>query len=552
MRRLLGALLVLPLGLTGLSWAAPPTKLERFQRLAAIEQELRSLRPQGSAASQQVQALRAERAAILESLRTPPGQLTRIHNGVQRSAPHRPSAPAGLLGAVPLPPAPCGLEYYGATSQDPVDIPDQGVVTTSLVISGATGSIWDVNLRTFLPHSFSTDLQVSLTSPAGTTVTLTTDNPLFTSFRGAIPAQNVFNGTVWDDQADPDGDAGVFPNDGVVTDHGYVNDTVATPLVPEEAFSAFRGENPNGTWTLTIADTFQGDVGTLEGWTLEIATLQGTLTTTATNFLVDADMEISSGPHVSTVAVSGLGSYLLDVEVITDLAHNFSADVDMVLRSPTGTFSTLTTGNAGVNIDVFLGTNWWDDANPGGVVPYLTNDGLATDHDYVSNTLASPLVPEEAFSAFLAEDPNGTWALRIVDTFPSEDDGFLSTWQLQLTTATCAPAGCTLGLICPGNQTAVAPPGALSVPVTYPAPTVTGDCPSPTVTCVPPSGSAFPIGTTTVTCTAQSGSVSATCTLDVTVTAQPAAAIPTLGRFGLGALGVGLAFLGLWLLRRRS
>ena len=38
--------------------------------------------------------------------------------------------------------------------------------------------------------------------------------------------------------------------------------------------------------------------------------------------------------------------------------------------------------------------------------------------------------------------------------------------------------------------------------VTYPAPTVTDNCPGAATVCVPPSGSTFPEGTTAVTCTA--------------------------------------------------
>ncbi|SFS36834.1 FG-GAP-like repeat-containing protein [Marininema halotolerans] len=42
--------------------------------------------------------------------------------------------------------------------------------------------------------------------------------------------------------------------------------------------------------------------------------------------------------------------------------------------------------------------------------------------------------------------------------------------------------------------------------VTYPAPTVTDNCPNPTVICRPPSGSFFPLGITTVICTATDSS----------------------------------------------
>ena len=59
-------------------------------------------------------------------------------------------------------------------------------------------------------------------------------------------------------------------------------------------------------------------------------------------------------------------------------------------------------------------------------------------------------------------------------------------------------------ITCPASITVIAAnPGDPSVVVTYPAPLATDNCPSPTVVCTPPSGSAFPLGTTTVTCTAK-------------------------------------------------
>jgi hypothetical protein len=70
---------------------------------------------------------------------------------------------------------------------------------------------------------------------------------------------------------------------------------------------------------------------------------------------------------------------------------------------------------------------------------------------------------------------------------------------------------------CPANITTNADPSQCSAVVTYTAPTATG-CPSPTVTCTPPSGSTFPTGTTTVNCTATNGiTPDATCSFTVTV-----------------------------------
>lgn len=53
-----------------------------------------------------------------------------------------------------------------------------------------------------------------------------------------------------------------------------------------------------------------------------------------------------------------------------------------------------------------------------------------------------------------------------------------------------------------GNVTVTAPSGAGSAAVSYSTPTATDDGPAPTVTCAPPSGGNFKVGSTRVTCTA--------------------------------------------------
>ena len=73
-------------------------------------------------------------------------------------------------------------------------------------------------------------------------------------------------------------------------------------------------------------------------------------------------------------------------------------------------------------------------------------------------------------------------------------------------------------IICPANVTQPNDPGLCSAVVTYPAPTVTDNCPGTTVACAPPSGSTFPVGSTPVTCTAtDSGGGTSACTFTVTV-----------------------------------
>ena len=71
---------------------------------------------------------------------------------------------------------------------------------------------------------------------------------------------------------------------------------------------------------------------------------------------------------------------------------------------------------------------------------------------------------------------------------------------------------------CPAN---VAVTGAGPTAVSYNA-TAADNCPGVKLTCLPPSGAVFPLGTTTVTCTARDASGNqASCTFTVTVTGPP-------------------------------
>ncbi|MGA9770101.1 MAG: HYR domain-containing protein [Blastocatellia bacterium] len=72
---------------------------------------------------------------------------------------------------------------------------------------------------------------------------------------------------------------------------------------------------------------------------------------------------------------------------------------------------------------------------------------------------------------------------------------------------------CTQDIVVPANPT-----GSGSATVTYSSPTANG-CPTLTITCTPPSGSVFPLGTTAVTCEGVDGSNNtvASCGFNVTV-----------------------------------
>ena len=465
---------------------------------ASLEQAIKSVKKQ-LRQDPENQALRERLRLLTASLRGEPLQ----RDGITPMS--APSAPTG-----------CTATATSFTNNTPVAIPTgPAVVTSTLLVSGVGTYLHDVDLTTFMPHTFAADLDVTLTSPAGTVVTLTTDN--------GAGNDDVFNGTVWDDDANPAGQVPYATNNGLVTDHAYVNLTLASPLVPEEAMSAFRGEDPNGTWTITISDDLAGDGGSLDSWTLDLSTLPSAPAQVTTAFTNSTPVAIPTGPAVvtSTLLVSGAATYLNNLTLSTNMPHTFAADLDVTLTSPAGTVVTLTTDNGAGNDNVFDGTLWDDDANPAGQVPYVTNNGLVTDHAYVNLTLASPLVPEEAMGAFIGEDPNGTWTITISDDLAG-DGGSLDTWTLNVTTGSCA-AGCTL--TCPANITVSNDPNQCGAVVNYPPPTASAGC--GTQTCTPPSGSFFPVGTTTVTCTDTPSASTCSFTVTVNDTQPPTITCPT-------------------------
>ncbi|MFY9225614.1 MAG: proprotein convertase P-domain-containing protein [Blastocatellia bacterium] len=355
-----------------------------------------------------------------------------------------PSAKKGAINPEAVP-ACDGVVTTNFPNNTPVAIPTgPAVVTSTITVSGAAPYLFDVDLQTFITHTFNADLDITLTSPSGTVVTITTDNG------GAN--DDVFNGTTFDDDANPAGQVPYSTNNGVVTDHLYVNLVTATPLTPEEPLAAFIGENPNGVWTLTISDDLGGDGGSLNSWNLDISTLPMTPISTMNGpFTNNTPLTIPTGPAVvsSTLNVTGAGTTVGKLTLQTFITHTFNADLDITLQSPSGTVVTITTDNAGANDNVFNGTLFDDDANPMGQVPYSNNStvtsgpGVTTDQLYANNVVVNNLTPEEPFGAFIGEDPNGTWTLTISDDL-SGDGGTLASWTLNITTINVNCGGATL------------------------------------------------------------------------------------------------------------
>jgi subtilisin-like proprotein convertase family protein len=151
--------------------------------------------------------------------------------------------------------------YSNFASNQPTSISSgpPNVVESDIVVpaGAAAGVLQRLDVRTQLRHTAPGDLDITLRSPAGTVVTLTTDN--------AGSSDDAFNGTGWGGASSAGSPS--------VSDYVFTSGVPAANLLPEEPLAAFQGEDPTGTWTLRVSDDTTGDGGTLDSWELTLATL---------------------------------------------------------------------------------------------------------------------------------------------------------------------------------------------------------------------------------------------------------------------------------------
>jgi subtilisin-like proprotein convertase family protein len=139
-------------------------------------------------------------------------------------------------------------------------IPDAaGALVQTLQVSGANSYLTDLDLGTQISHALPGDLDVALTSPSGTRVIISNERPT-TGLGSSVNALS----TRWDDSAPIDLVRATFSP-------GSQHES----MVPEGALGAFIGENPNGIWTISVADVAALDVGSLLSWSLNVTSTNG-------------------------------------------------------------------------------------------------------------------------------------------------------------------------------------------------------------------------------------------------------------------------------------
>lgn len=172
-----------------------------------------------------------------------------------------------------------------ASTDVPVTISASGTPTvTSTLNIGVSGLITDLNLLNLnIPHSYVSDLTITLQSPQGTIVSI---------MAGLCGGNNNI--------------------DLNFDDSGTAYASIPCPPIgggtyqANQALSAFNGEDPLGTWTLTVSDAFNADGGSIDDWSLEICSITNdyTLSTSPTTA-----SECAGTDAAYTVSVSSVGGY---------------------------------------------------------------------------------------------------------------------------------------------------------------------------------------------------------------------------------------------------
>lgn len=130
-------------------------------------------------------------------------------------------------------------------------------LTSTIPVSGVAGKLSDVNVSLHILSAFDGDLGISVVSPAGTSVLISSGHGGASSNYGSgCPPDSVF-----DDQAG--------------TAIGAASAPFVGSFVPDNPLSAFNGEDPKGNWSLLITDGCLGcdsPDADLQCWALTLTT----------------------------------------------------------------------------------------------------------------------------------------------------------------------------------------------------------------------------------------------------------------------------------------
>lgn len=203
----------------------------------------------------------------------------------------------------------CSATTYSYTGPA-ATIPDNNSagVNVTLPVSGFSGTIGDLNFRfdgsactatagattVGLDHTWVGDLVVKLTSPQGTTVTLV---------NRAGSSGNNFCSTALTDE-------GASASIQTISASGTppLGPPYTGTFTPANPLSAFRGQDPSGTWTLNVSDLAGSDMGSVRAFSLVVSPCQEANTPPTVSITSPVGGATFSAPASVTISASASDS----------------------------------------------------------------------------------------------------------------------------------------------------------------------------------------------------------------------------------------------------
>ena len=376
---------------------------------------------------------------------------------------------------------------------------DQNGVSNTILNTGSMGMLGAETFLTevclLIKHPKLDDIDILLTSPSGTTIELSTDNGgSFADYGNALTAGMVC--------FSPLGVGGTIL--------GYLGGSEGE-FSPESPFSLFNGEDPNGAWTLTVADDDPFFTGFLLSWSIAfsdgdcfkdtgdnpvvpIQAPEVEFSGLDSYYCSDNDLVLLVGEPLPTAAVvenytlSGAGFQIIDgssssissstisvsefeegavvytefaVEVSVNISHSWVGDLIIQVVSPCGNVIDLIDrpgappGVYGSGSDM-IGTYTFTNA-----ASFLFPEDGVGQNAIVPN---GDYLPADSFAELLGCELNGDWTLIIQDPILG-GSGFVIDWQLNVTLDQPATTGVFLGggITNLGNGTAYFDPGLANI-----------------------------------------------------------------------------------------
>ncbi|GJM18647.1 MAG: hypothetical protein DHS20C14_08600 [Phycisphaeraceae bacterium] len=204
--------------------------------------------------------------------------------------------------------------YIYPSTDTPIAINDNSTFTSDIIVTEAF-CVGDIDVDVDINHTFSGDLIITLTSPEGTDVVLHNEGG----------SSDDFTARRYDDD-----DAANFLAEGP----GMLAD--------------FEFEIVTGVWTLTVEDDAGGDTGTLNSWTLRVASSGETCPPAAADLAFIVDENHQQGATLSATSLDPIDTYTITSlptkgiiwdsgSSVLSVPHDLSGDTITYRANPTET-----------------------------------------------------------------------------------------------------------------------------------------------------------------------------------------------------------------------